>query len=72
MLQAFELSYFCGKSQVEDDGTQNCLVFQPVHNVLKRLVIVIKLQRGNQKSCLMSILNLHRRQIMVLRNKSYG
>ena len=35
MLQAFDLSYFCGKSQVEDDGTQNCLVFQPVHKCFK-------------------------------------
>ena len=27
-LQAFDLSYFCGKSHFEDYGTQNYLVFQ--------------------------------------------
>ena len=28
----FDSSYFHGKSHFEDNGTQNCLVFQPVAN----------------------------------------
>ena len=34
-LQAFDSSYFHGKSHFEGDGTQTYLVFQPVHSVLK-------------------------------------
>ena len=30
-LKTFDLSYFCGKSHFEDDGTQNYLVFQPIY-----------------------------------------
>ena len=29
------LSYFCGKSHFEDDGTQNYLVFQPIYKCFK-------------------------------------
>ena len=29
-LQAFDSSYFYGKSYLEDDGTQNYIVFQAV------------------------------------------
>ena len=29
-LQTFDSIYFRGKSHFEDDGTQNCLVFQPI------------------------------------------
>ena len=29
-LEAFHLSYFCGQSHFEDDGTENYLVFQPM------------------------------------------
>ena len=34
-LQAFDSSYFCGKSHSEDDGTHNYLVFQPVNKHFK-------------------------------------
>ena len=30
-LQAFDSSYFRGKSHFEEDGTQNYLVFQPMY-----------------------------------------
>ena len=30
-LETFDSIYFCGKSLFEDDGTQNRLVFQPMH-----------------------------------------
>ena len=36
-LQTFNSSYFLGKSQFEDDGTQNYLVFQPVYKQIKML-----------------------------------
>ena len=36
-LQAFDSSYFCGKSYFEDDGTQNYLVFQPVYQYFKNI-----------------------------------
>ena len=36
-LQVFDLSYFLGKSHVEDDSTQILLVFQPVYKYLKKM-----------------------------------
>ena len=30
-LRTFDSSYFIGKSHFEDDGTQNCFVFQPMY-----------------------------------------
>ena len=36
-LKAFDSSYFYGKSYFEEDGTQNCLVFQPIHRYFKRI-----------------------------------
>ena len=34
-LQTFDSSYFRGKSHFEKDGTQNCLVFQPINRYFK-------------------------------------
>ena len=34
-LKTFDLSYFIGRSHFEEDGTQNCLVFQPVEKYFK-------------------------------------
>ena len=31
-------SYFRGKSHFEEDGTQNCLVFQPIYRYFKRII----------------------------------
>ena len=61
-LQGFDLNYFLGKSHFEDDGTQNYLVFQPVI----RLLMLVKLQHGNQNDYLMRLFNLYRRLIIVL------
>ena len=37
-LQAFDLSYFGGKNCfVDDDGTQNYLVFQPINKYFKKI-----------------------------------
>ena len=36
-LHTFELSYFRGKSHFEDDGTENKLVFQPMHMYFKKI-----------------------------------
>ena len=36
-LQAFDSSYFRGKSHFEDDGIQNYLVFQPMYRYFKGL-----------------------------------
>ena len=35
MLKTFDSSYFIGKSHFEKDGTQNCLVFQPLTKYFK-------------------------------------
>ena len=37
-LKTFDSVYFCGKSHFEDDGTQNCLVFQPIHWYFKTVI----------------------------------
>ena len=34
-LQTFDSGYFRGKSHFEEDGTQNYLVFQPIHKYFK-------------------------------------
>ena len=34
-LKAFHLSYFIGKSHLEEDGTQSYLVFQPLNKYFK-------------------------------------
>ena len=34
-LKAFDFSYFQSKNHFEDDGTQNWLVFQPMHRYFK-------------------------------------
>ena len=34
-LKTFDSSYFIGKSNFEEDGTQNCLVFQPMYKYFK-------------------------------------
>ena len=39
-LEAFDSIYFHGKSNFENDGTQNCLVFQPMYRYFKRIVSV--------------------------------
>ena len=34
-LKTFDSGYFIGKSHFEEDGTQNYLVFQPLHKYFK-------------------------------------
>ena len=34
-LKTFDSSYFIGKSHFEEDGTENCLVFQPIKKYCK-------------------------------------
>ena len=34
-LKTFDSSYFIGKSHFEEDGTENYLIFQPIHRYLK-------------------------------------
>ena len=36
-LQKFDSAYFRGKSHLEEDGTQNYLVFQPLYRYFKRI-----------------------------------
>ena len=35
-IQVFDSTFLCGKIYFEGDGTENCLVFQPVHRYLKK------------------------------------
>ena len=37
-LEKFDSSYFKGKSHFEEDGTQNCLVFQPIYKYFGKIV----------------------------------
>ena len=59
-LKTFDSSYFIGKSHVEEDGTQNYLVFQPMYiYILKCFILHIILnmfQNGNLKDYLMKVL----------------
>ena len=36
-LKTFDSSYFIGKSHFEENGTQNYLVFQPMHRYFKQI-----------------------------------
>ena len=36
-LETFDSSYFLGKSDFEEDGTQNYLVFQPMYRCFKKI-----------------------------------
>ena len=36
-LETFDSSYFLGKSDFEEDGTQNYLVFQPMYRYVKKI-----------------------------------
>ena len=63
-LQAFDSSYFRGKSHFEDDGTQNYLVLQPMYRYFKNELNVP--YQGNLKDCLMKTLNLLLQLIIVL------
>ena len=60
-LQTFDSVYFRGRSHFEEDGTQNCLVFQPIYRYFKR---VAGAGTGNyiycckSKDCLIKILQL--------------
>ena len=47
-LKTFDSTYFIGKSNFEEDGTQNYLVFQP---------ILIMFHHGNLKDYLLKVLN---------------
>ena len=58
-VQAFDSSYFHGKSNFEDDDTQYYLVFQPVYKYFKKSANIATLcQRSNLNDCLMKVLNL--------------
>ena len=37
-LTTLDLSYFIGKSHFEEDGAQNCLVFQPLNKYFKIII----------------------------------
>ena len=56
-IQTFDSSYFRRKCHFYNDGMQSYLVFSQSINILKRLLIVIKFQRGNLKDCLMRVIN---------------
>ena len=69
-LKTFDSSYFIGKSHVEEDGTQNYLVFQPMYiYILKCFILHIILnmfQNGNLKDYLMKVLRRFLPLIIVL------
>ena len=67
MKLVFDLSYICGKSHFEEDGTQNYLILLRVCiHISKRLQKTIIFQFRNQKSCLTKVLNFMFHLIIVL------
>ena len=48
-LQAFDLSYFRGKSHFEKDGTQNYLVFQPMYRYFKKIGTTDRISKRKSK-----------------------
>ena len=58
-LKTFDLSDFIGKSNFDEDGTQNYLVFQPMYRYFKLITNNHHLfYHGNLKDYLMKILVL--------------
>ena len=39
-LKSFDSNYFIGKSHFEKDGTQKCLVFQPINRYFKKIASI--------------------------------
>ena len=68
-FQVFDSSYFCSKSNFEDDSTQNYLVFSQFMGTLKRLIILIIFQHRILKNCLMKALSLLPSLTIVLNNR---
>ena len=66
-LRALDSSYFCGRNHFDDDNcTKKYLVFQLVHKYFKRLLLTTSFKRGNQKDCLVKVLNFLLHLITVL------
>ena len=69
-VETFDLSYFKSKSHfVDNDGTQNYLVLQPVNRCFKGLLMLVVVNIfifGNLKVCLMKRLILLPRVIILL------
>ena len=58
-LKTFDSSYFRGKSHfVDNDGTENYLVFQPTNRYFKVTANASSFRHGNLKDYLMKVLNL--------------
>ena len=56
-LKTFDSGYFIGKNYFEEDGTQNYLVFQPIHRCFK-ITNEKYYHHGNLKDYLMKLLHL--------------
>ena len=65
-LKTFDSSYFFGKTHFEEDGTQNCLVFQPMNKYFKVIADKNMFHLGNLKDYLMKVLSLQLHLIIVL------
>ena len=48
-LKIFDSSYFVGKSHFEEDGTQNCLVFQPINRYFKLIANTLYISSWKSK-----------------------
>ena len=48
-LKTFDSSYFIDKSHFEEDGTQNYLVFQPIHKYLKLITNTLSISSWQSK-----------------------
>ena len=48
-LKIFDSSYFVGKSHFEEDGTQKCLVFQPINRYFKLIANTLYISSWKSK-----------------------
>ena len=48
-LKTFDSTYFIGKSHLEEDGTQNYLVFQPIHKYFKLITNTLSILSWQSK-----------------------
>ena len=57
-LEIIASIYFRGKNHFEDDGTQDCLVFQTAYKYFKIVILIMIFYHVILKDCLMKILSL--------------
>ena len=63
--QTLDSSYFMSKNYYENDGTQNCLLIQPMNKYFKKISCTDGIPNGSLNDYLMKLLNLLLHPIIV-------